>query len=59
MTHTRNTADICEEIRQLAREAVSLAERNKSVWVKLGKIEELIAEIIDKEEKEIVNGKES
>lgn len=56
MTHIRNVADICEEIRQLAVESVSLAERKKSVWVKLGKIEELIAEIIDTEEKEILNG---
>ena len=57
MAHIRNTADICEEIQKLAREAVSLAERNKSVWVKLGKIEELIAEIIEMEEKEIIKGK--
>jgi len=57
VAHIRNTADICEEIQKLAREAVSLAERNKSVWVKLGKIEELIAEIIEMEEKEIIKGK--
>jgi len=57
MAHVRNTADICLEIQYLAGEAVSLAERAQSVWVKLGKIEELINEIIDTEEREITSRK--
>ena len=47
--HIRNIADICEEIRKVAIEAVSLAESGESVLEKLGRIEDLIAEAVDTE----------